>query len=101
MMKYRNKYIATAVAGGTVIGAAYILPREAFQAFVLGWLFLIPVAVAVFLAYGLREYMKDRNNRIMVSIRPSDAMKAIARREAELQREKELLYEELSKGVKR
>ena len=31
-----------------------------FMAFVLGWLFLIPVAVVVLLAYGLVVSMKDR-----------------------------------------
>ncbi len=93
-MKYRTKYIAAAV-GGSVIGAAYFFPSESFLAFVGGWLFLIPAVSIVFLAYGLREYMKDRKNRIMVSIKPSEAMKALARREAELQKEKEILYEEL------
>ncbi len=100
-MKYINKYIAAAVAGGTVIGAAYYLPSETFIVFVVGWLLVIPAAFIGYLAYGLREYMKERKNRIVVSVRPSDAMKALARREAELRREKELLYEDLNRGIKR
>jgi hypothetical protein len=97
-MKYLNKYVATAIAGGSVMGAIYFLPSESYLAFVAGWVVLIPIAFVIFLAYGLREYRKDRKNRIMVSIKPSEAMKALARREAELQREKELLYEELRRG---
>jgi hypothetical protein len=57
----------------------------------------LPITAAVFLAVGLREYMKDRKNRIMVSIKTTDAMKALARREEELKREKELLYEQFGK----
>ncbi len=95
-MKYWIKYGAAAV-GGIVLGAAYFFPTESFIAFAGTWLFLIPAATIAFLGFGLREYMKDRKNRIMVSIKPSEAMKALARREAELQREKELLYEEMRK----
>jgi hypothetical protein len=47
--------------------------------------------------FGLKEYMQDRNNRIVVSIKPTEAMKVLARREAALKAEKELLYEELQK----
>lgn len=99
-MKHWIKYVAAAI-GGTIAGAVYFLPSEMFLAFVAGWLFLIPAAGIVLLAYGLREYMKDRKNRIMVSIKPNEAMRALARREMELQREKELLLKELNNGVKR
>lgn len=85
------------VAAGIVIGGVYFLPVESFTAFLTGWVFLVPAATAIFLAVGLREYMKDRKNRIIVSIGASDAMKALARREAELKREKELLYEQFGK----
>jgi hypothetical protein len=44
--------------------------------------------------------MKDRKNTILVSVKPSEAMRALARREMELQREKELLLKELNSGVK-
>ena len=95
-MKYLIKYGA-AIAGAGVIGAAYYLPSETYLGFISGWLFLIPAAILVYFAYGLREYMKDRKNRIMVSIKPTEAMNALARREAELEREKKILYEEFSK----
>ncbi len=92
-MNHWKKY----VAAGLVIGSVYFLPSESFAAFISGWLFLIPAAAAVFLAIGLREYMKDRKNSIVVSIKANDAMRAIARKEAELKREKELLYEQFGK----
>ncbi|HEY9245955.1 MAG TPA: hypothetical protein VIO11_03820 [Candidatus Methanoperedens sp.] len=100
-MKNIYKYIAAAVAGGTVVAGATFLPSETFIAFVVGWLLLIPAAFVVYLAFGLREYMKERKNRIVVAIKPSEAVRAIARRETELQREKELLYKEISNGIKR
>gem|GEM_PF-495281 len=86
------------VAAGIVIGTIYFLPSESFAAFIAGWVFLIPLMAVVFLAVGLREYMSDRKNRIMVSINANEAMKALARREAELKREKELLYEQFGKA---
>ena len=61
------------------------------MAFLLGWLFLIPAIAVVFLTYGAIVYLKERKNRITVTIKPSEAMKAIMRREAELQLEKEKL----------
>ncbi|MFZ3060046.1 MAG: hypothetical protein WA102_09955 [Candidatus Methanoperedens sp.] len=97
-MKNWVKHFATFVAGVSFVGAAYFIPEGSFIAFITGWLFLIPAAVVIFLGYGLTKYMKDRKNRIMVSIKPTGALKAIARREAQLQREKQLLLEELRKG---
>lgn len=91
------KYAATAVVGATVMAAAYYLPIGTFQAFVIGWLFLIPATFAVYMLFGLKEYMADRKNKIIVSIKPTEAMKAIARREVELEKEKSLLLEELQK----
>lgn len=96
-MKSWMKYAATMVVGATVMAAAYFLPMETFQAFVIGWLFLIPATFAVYMLLGLREYLKERKHRIAVAVKPTEAMRALARREAELQREKELLYEELRK----
>jgi len=96
-MKTWVKYVATIVVGATVMGAAYLLPMGTFQAFVIGWLFLIPATFAVYMMFSLREYMQDRKNRIVVSVKPTQAMKALARREAALIKEKELLYEELQK----
>lgn len=96
-MKSWVKYVATVVVGATVMGAAYLLPMGAFQAFVIGWLFLIPATFAVYMVFSLKEYMQERNNRIVVSVKPTEAMKVLARREAALKMEKELLYEELQK----
>jgi hypothetical protein len=92
------KQFAIFATGGAIVGAAYFVPQESFLAFLAGWLFLIPAAVVIFLGYGLTKYMKDRKNRITVSIKPNEALKAIARREAQLQREKQLLLEEIRKG---
>ena len=72
-----------------------------FMAFVMGWLFLIPVAAVVLLVYGLVVSMRDRKNRITVTVKPTEAMKAIARREEELKREKErILHEEYTAVIK-
>jgi hypothetical protein len=86
------------VAAGIVMGPIYFLPSESFAAFIAGWVFLIPIASVVFLAAGLREYMSGRKNRITVSIKSNEAMKALARREAEMKREKEHLYEQFGKA---
>lgn len=62
------------------------------------WLFLIPAAVAGLLILGFTVYMKERKHRIAVSIKPTEAMKAIARREKELNMEKEkIMYESFQK----
>jgi preprotein translocase subunit SecY len=71
------------------------------MAFIVGWLFLIPAVVAVLLVYGLVVYLRDRKNRIIVTVKPTEAMKAIARKEEELKREKErIMYEESSAIIK-
>lgn len=94
------KYVATSVVGGTVIGAVYYFPEKSFLAFVTGWLFLISAAFVAYMVYGLREYLKDQKHRIAVEIKPTEAMRALARREAELKREKEMLYEEFHNQTK-
>ncbi len=72
-----------------------------FMAFVVGWVFMIPVAVVVFLAYGYVVYTRERKHRIAVAIKPTEAMKALVRREAELKREKErILHEEFRSEIK-
>ena len=100
-MKQWIKYVGAAgVGGAAVLGTAYYFPEQSFTAFVVGWLFLIPAAFAVYMVYGLWKYMMEREHRITVEVKPSEAMKALARKEAELAREKEILYEELHKEVK-
>lgn len=85
-MPRMGKYMASLVAG-------------VFMAFVLGWLFFIPVVVGVLLVYGLVVYLRDRKNRITVTVKPTEAMRAIARREADLKKEKErIMYEETRQG---
>ena len=96
-MKSWFKYAASVIAGATVVGAAYFLPMGTFQAFVVGWLFLIPATFVVYMAFALREYMQERKHSITVSVKPTEAMRALARKEAELEKEKEVLYEELQK----
>ncbi|MCX9084823.1 MAG: hypothetical protein OIN87_08520 [Candidatus Methanoperedens sp.] len=69
-----------------------------FITFAVIWVFLIPAAVIGLLILGLYVYMKERKHRISVSIKPTEAMKAIARREKELHREKEkIMYESFQK----
>jgi len=96
-MKSWVKYTATLVVGATIMAAAYFLPGTTFLTFVIGWLFLIPATFAVYMLLGLKEYMQNRKNRIVVSVKPSEAMRAFARKEAALQKEKEILLEELQK----
>jgi hypothetical protein len=73
-----------------------------FLAFVVSWVFLIPLAVVVFLIFGYTVYMKDRKHRITTEIKPTEAMKALARRENELKKEKEkILYEEFHAKTER
>ncbi len=73
-----------------------------FIAFVAGWLFLIPVIAVAFLVYGYVVYARERKHRIEVQLKPTEAMKALARREEELRREKEkLVTEEFGKKTKR
>jgi hypothetical protein len=93
-----KRYIAAAVVAAGFAGSAYYYPAETFIASTVGWLFIIPAAFVAYMGYGLVKYMQDRKNRIVVHTAPSAAMMSIARHEAQLQREKELmLYDEYSK----
>lgn len=100
-MKNWAKYVLAAAAGsGAVAVTAYYFPEKSFTAFLVGWLFLIPAAFVAYMGYGLWKYIMDRKQRITIEVKPTEAMKALARKEAELRREKELIYEEFSKGIK-
>jgi len=95
----RIKY-ALIVAAGISALAAIMYPAETFLAFLAAWL-LVPIAVIGCLAYGLREYMKDRKNRIMVSIKRNDIptrLMELTHKEYELKREKEILYDDIGKN---
>jgi hypothetical protein len=96
-MEHGIKYLVAASVAGVFMVAAYYFPAETFLAFIAGWLFLIPAAFIVYMVYGLMEYMKDREHRIEVAIKPTEVMRAIARGKEELKREQErILYEEMS-----
>ena len=93
-----TKYIVAAFTAAIFMGSAYIFPAETFLVFTVGWLFFIPAAFIVYMVWGFMTYMKERKNKIIVAVTPSEAMRAIARREAELHRAKErLLYTEYEK----
>lgn len=94
------KYIAAAAIAGAVMGAAYYYPAETFIAFVTGWLFIIPVAFIVYLVYALWVYSKDLRHRIIVKIKPSDAVKLLQRIKAAQRKMEELLHEETNQGKK-
>lgn len=96
-MDNRIKYIVAAAAAAAFMMAAYKYPAETFITFTVGWLFFIPAAFIIYMAYGFMDYMKERKHRIVVAVKPTEAMRAVARREAELKLEKEMLYEELRK----
>jgi hypothetical protein len=97
-MNNKTKYIVAAIAAAIFMGSAYMFPAETFLAFTVGWLFFIPAAFIVYMVYGFMTYMKERKYKIVVAVTPTEAMRAIARREAELKREKErLLYTEYEK----
>jgi hypothetical protein len=98
-MKNGIKYIVAVAIAGAVVGIAYYYPAELFMGFIGGWVFGIPAAFVAYMVYGLVVSMKDRKNRIIVTVKPTEAMKAIARREEELKREKErIMYEEAEKS---
>jgi hypothetical protein len=93
-----GKYGIAAAIAGISMAIAYKYPAEFFIAFTVGWIFLIPAAFVGYMAYGLWKYRTDQKNRIMVQVKPTEAMKAVARREAALAKEKEILYEEMSES---
>ena len=73
----------------------------AFMGFVVGWVFLIPIATVAFLLYGYVVYTREQKHRINLNYKPTEAMKAIARREMELKKEKErLIYDQHQSEIK-
>jgi hypothetical protein len=101
-MDDRIKYIVAMFLGGASMAAGYYYPAETFLAFTAGWLFIIPAAFIVYIVYGYATYMNERKHRIEVTVTPTEAMKAIARREMELKKEKEgILFEESGKSIRR
>ena len=98
-MDTRLKYIVAITAAMGFMMAAYFYPAETFITFTVGWLFFIPAAFVVYMTWSFLEYMKERKHRIIVGIKPTEAMRVLARREAELKKEKEMMYEELGRGI--
>lgn len=96
-----HKYIVAASAAVVFMVITYYYPAEIFLTFTVGWLFFIPAAFVVYVVYGFLELMKERKHTIEVAIKPDEGMRALARREAELKREKEKLYKELVEKVNR
>lgn len=94
------KYIAAAAVAGAAMGAAYYYPAETFIAFFAGWLLIIPVSFIVYLVYALWVYSKDLRHRIIVKIKPSDAIKSLHRINAVQRKVKKLLFEETNSGKK-
>ncbi len=92
------KYVAAAAVAGAVMGAAYYYPAQTFIAFVTGWLFLIPSVLIVYLVYGMWVYSRDLRHRIIVKMKPTEAMRALARKQVTPKREKEIFYKELEGG---
>ena len=87
--------IVTIIAG---ISTAIIYPANAFLAFLAVWLLLIPVVTIGYLTYGLREYVKNRKNSIVISIKSNEITRKLielSHKEDELIKEKEILYKEL------
>ncbi len=93
-MKKIYKYVASIAAAAGFVTSAYYYPAETFLVSTVGWLFIIPAAFVVYMGYGYIIYMRERKNRIVVQTIPSEAMRSIARREAQLNREKEMLLRE-------
>ncbi len=99
-MENRYKYVIAGTAATALMAAAYYYPAETFLTLTLGWLFIIPAAFVVYMTYGFIKYMTERKHKITITVEPTEAMRAIARREAALKREKELLYEEMHREIK-
>ncbi len=93
-MNDKTKYIVAAIAAAIFTSSAYIYPAETFIVFTVGWLFIIPAAFVAYMIWGYMAYTKERKNRIVVTVQPTEAMRAIARRETELKKEKEKLLHE-------
>ncbi len=89
------KYLVTIVVGATVMGGSYLLPTTTFQAFIIGWLFLIPTTVVVYIIFGLKGYMRDEKNKIDIVVKPTPAMLALSRRYQELDKERNMIYEDM------
>lgn len=95
------KYVLAMAIGASAVAIGTMYPDKTFPAFVLAWLILIPIASVVYLIYGLREYIKERKNSIVVSIKPSNAtdrLMELMHEEERIKDAKEALYKEMKKS---
>ena len=90
-MNNNNKYIISAAAAIVYAGSAFYYPAETFIASTVGWLFIIPAAFIAYMGYGLIKLKTERKNRIVIV--PNDAMISLAKREAQLNKEKEMFIQ--------
>ncbi len=94
-MNSKSKYIVSALVAAGYVASALYYPAETFIASTVGWLVVIPAAFVIYMGYGYIKYAKERKNRIVVEVVPNEAMRSIARREGQLNREKEVLLHEV------
>ncbi len=97
------KYAKATIAAAALAPFGMIYTQETFITLLLGWIVLIPIVACGYLIYGLVEYRKDMKNRIIISVKSNsikDRYTDIILKEAEIRREKEILYKELRKNNK-
>lgn len=95
------KYVLAIVIGAFAVAIVTMYPDKIFPAFVVTWLVLIPIAAVIFLIYGLREYIKERKNSIVVSIKhnsTTERLMELMHKEEEIKEAKEALYKEMKKS---
>jgi hypothetical protein len=92
-----KKYILSMLVAAAFMTLAYYYPAEMVIGFFVGWLFAVPIAVVAFVTYGIISYNKDAKNRIVVAVKPDYRMTLLAKKEVELQIEKELLIKEFKR----
>lgn len=103
MTRFSTKWLkyATVVSAVALMAAMGIVYTEkTFPVFLIVWLIAIPIAAVGYLIYGLREYIKERKNAIVISVKHNDITIRYAeliRKEEEIRRAKEALYKELTK----
>jgi Na+-transporting NADH:ubiquinone oxidoreductase subunit NqrE len=98
------KYVLAIAIGASAVAIVTMYPDKTFPAFVVAWLILIPIVSVIYLIYGLREYIKERKNSIVVSIKhnnTTERLMELIRKEEEIKDAKEALYKEMKKNKRR
>lgn len=99
-----SKYLKAAIATTVLLATGAIYLGKTFLTFLVGWIIVIPIAACGYLAYGLIQYRKQTKNSIIVSVKPNsltEKYSELIRKEEEIRKEKESLYKELTKGIKK